>query len=98
MTILRDLTCKHAAFCRTNSGKGLLNYGNNEYFVRVHWIKQRHTRRVLRDGKPRQEIVTERITLLQDGDEPPAELQEKIDKLAADFRDYDITSDVKLPM
>lgn len=60
-------------------------------FVRVHWVKQRHTRRILQNGETKQEVVTERVILHQDGDEPPAPLQRNIDELAATFRAYDIT-------
>jgi len=59
-------------------------------FNRVHWVKQRHTRTVLRDGQPEQEIVSERIWMQQHGDTPPPELQNKIDTLADQFRNYDI--------
>lgn len=53
-------------------------------------MKQRHIRTVLRDGEPSQEIITERILMQQHGDDPPPELQDKIDKLADYFRSYDI--------
>ena len=59
-------------------------------FVRVHWVKQRHTRTVLRDGHPQQEVVSERIWMQQHGDTPPPELQDKLDSLADYFRNYDI--------
>lgn len=60
-------------------------------FVRVHWVKQRHTRTVFCDGQQRQEVITERIFMQQHGDIPPPELQNKLDKLADYFRSYDIS-------
>lgn len=59
----------------------------------MHWVKQRHTRTVLYKGEARQKVVTERIIMHQDGDVLPTELQHKVDQLASDFRDYDLTAE-----
>lgn len=45
------------------------------------------------DGKAKQEVVTERILMQQHGDQPPVELQKKLDQLASCFEDYDISLD-----
>lgn len=59
-------------------------------FTRIHWIKQIHTRTVIRDGVVQEQKTSERMMIHQDGDEPPRELQQSIDHLAEDFRNYDI--------
>lgn len=59
-------------------------------FVRIHWVKQLHTRTVVRDGVVQERKTTERVLIHQDGDEPPDELQESINQLAEDFMNYDI--------
>lgn len=50
-----------------------------------------HIRTVIRDGVVHEQRRTERMLLNQDGDEPPEELQRAIDRMAEDFRNYDIT-------
>lgn len=60
-------------------------------FARIHWIKQIHTRTVVRDGVVQEQNTTERMLLHQDGDEPPDEVQKSLDDLADDFRNYNIS-------
>lgn len=59
-------------------------------FHRIHWIKQIHTRTVVRDGVIQEQRTTERVLINQHGDAPPKQLQDSIDKLAEEFKAYDI--------
>jgi len=68
-----------------------LNYYGT-VIIRVHWVKQRLTRTLFRDGLRQQDVVTERVLMHQSGDQPPSQLQAKIDQLACDFKDCDISA------
>lgn len=59
-------------------------------FARIHWVKQIHTRTVVRDGVVQERKTTERVLIRQDGDEPPEELQRSINQLAEDFMNYEL--------
>lgn len=65
-------------------------YARIVIFVRIHWVKQIHTRTVVKDGVVQERKTTERVLIHQDGDEPPEELQDSINQLADDFINYDI--------